>query len=518
MSKITYSTIYTDGLSDAQVNDDFDAALVQLRTAGPIQCAHVVDGETVEVGAPFVREDPTRPGRVVAQAFEGDRNLVDRAVAGAHRACATWERTGFEARLEVMRELATRIEAQRIALAALMSHETGKTRADALAEVDECGAILDLYVEQMTVNNGYVFPLAAPSAGAVARVVYRPYGVFGTILPFNFPLALPLGMACGALVTGNAVVFKPSALTPATGQAFFDLFAGILPAGVLQLVHGGSATGRALAESSVDGMGFTGSATVGLELAQLLTQAPYIRPLIAEMGGKNPSIVTGRVGDVAVAARATARAAFGLAGQKCVSCSRAIVTADVYDAFLEALVDYTSTLKVGDPIDRTVFTGPLVKRDSQERFESVVAEARRDGAVLVGGGSSSAGYFAEPTVAVGLPKGHRLTREELFVPLLTVTRVKDFDAALREANAVTYGLSAGIYSEDAEEQARFLDEIEAGITLVNSPSGATTGIWPGNQTMAGWKSTGSTGKGGFGPFYLPQYMREQSRTIYPPLA
>ena len=124
------------------------------------------------------------------------------------------------------------------------------------------------------------------------------------------------------------------------------------------------------------------------------------------------------------------------------------------------------------------------------------------------------GYFAELSVVTDLPLGHRLTRDELFVPLLCVTKVDDLASAIDEANAVRYGLSAGVFSADPDECAKFVDRIEAGIVMVNSPSGATTGIWPGNQSMAGWKATGSTGNGGFGPYYLAQYLREQSRTSF----
>ena len=521
MTKITYATVYTEGLDDSDVSERFERALGELRAGGPRECPHVIDGERIWAGAPIAREDPTDPSCVVANLCEGGAEVVDRAVAAARRASAGWRRTLLAERCAIMRQAADRLAERRIELAALMTHEVGKTRADTLAEVDECGVIFDLFIRQMEENEGYRVPMDSPQSGANAYLLKRPYGVFGVIPPFNFPLAIATAMAGGALITGNAVVYKPSALTPACGQAWFELFEGLLPSGILQLVHGDAETGQALTRSAVDGIAFTGSAEVGRQMAKQMSEPPYLRPLIAEMGGKNPAIVTAAAGDVAAAAEATARSAYGMTGQKCVSCSRAIVTAEVRDEFVGALAEYIAAMKVGDPIEADVKAGPLVKRASHERFKSVVSEAERDGGeLLVGGGSSASedGYYAELTVVTGLPVGHRLTREELFVPLLCVTEIADLDAAIAEANSVIYGLSSGIYTEDPEEQARYLDEIESGIAFVNNPGGSTTGIWPGNQSMAGWKATGSTGNGGFGPFYLTQYMREQSRTLYAPMA
>lgn len=518
MTQITYDTVYTQGLADTEASARFEQALAALRGGGPLDCPHVVDGERIAAGAPILREDPTDPSRIVAHTYEGGPELVRNAVDGARQASVAWRQTSLGERCAIMEEASRRLAERRIELAALMTHEVGKTRADTLAEIDECGVIFDLFVRQMLDNDGYRVPMAAPLAGAEAYVLKRPYGVFGVIPPFNFPMAIATAMAGAALLTGNAVVYKPSALTPGCGQAWFELFDGLLPTGVLQLVHGDAETGRALSESTVDGIAFTGSAEVGLALAERMNEPPYMRPLIAEMGGKNPAIVTASAGDVAAAAQATARAAYGLTGQKCVSCSRAIVTADVHDEFLAQLTDYVAKLKVGDPIDPAVMAGPLVKRASHERFGDVMDEVSRAGAIVAAGGSAGdpdEGYYADLTVVDGLPIGHRLTRDELFLPVLTVTTVDDFDAAIAEANSVVYGLSSGIYTEDPDEQRRYLDEIETGIVFINNPGGSTTGIWPGNQTMAGWKATGSTGNGGFGPLYLTQYMREQSRTTYP---
>lgn len=515
MSDITYATIYTQGLGDEAENRAFEQALSCLREQEPPTCGHLIAGERLIAGTRFERSDPSVAGRVVSRGVSADRALVDRAVASANGALPGWRRTPYRERVAIIARVVDALERRRTELAALVSLETGKTRADAIAEVLECGEILRLYGDQIEAADGFVVGQRAPSDAARAEVLLRPYGVFGVIAPFNFPLAISITMTVGALLTGNTVVYKPSALTPACGEAFAQLLADVgLPNGAFNLVQGGAGTGRALADSAVNGLAFTGSADVGLDLVARLTRPPSVRPVIAEMGGKNPAIVTDAAGDVDVAARAVARSAFGMSGQKCNACSRAIVTAGVYDEFIERLTVVAGELVVGDPIDAASFTGPVVSDSAIERFRSSVARAQRDGRVLTGGDVGSAGHYAELTVVDRLPLGHELTREELFLPLLCVTRVADFDEALAEANAVRYGLAAGLVSEDAVERERFLDEIEAGIVFVSNPGGATTGVWPGSQTMSGWKASGSAGKGGFGPWYLQQFAREQSRTVY----
>jgi 1-pyrroline-5-carboxylate dehydrogenase len=366
----------------------------------------------------------------------------------------------------------------------------------------------------MEANDGYVVALASFVADERNTDVLRPYGVFAVIAPFNFPAALSVGMAASALIAGNTVVFKPSEETPWTGAILAEIVrAAALPPGVFNLVHGGEATGRALVDAAIDGVAFTGSAAVGREIARKLQEGPYGRPALTEMGGKNPAIVTAHA-DLDKAAEGVARAAFGLAGQKCSACSRAIVAGDVHDDFVERLVAWSERLPVGDPADRASFVGPVVNEAGVARFEAAVASARREGIVAAGGERPERpGLFVDPTVVCGLPLGHPLERDELFLPFVTVTRVGSLDEALAEANAPAYGLTAGIFSEDQAERDRFLDEIQAGVVYVNRRAGATTGAWPGTQSFCGWKSSGSTGKGGLGPYYLAQFMREQSRTI-----
>jgi 1-pyrroline-5-carboxylate dehydrogenase len=315
-------------------------------------------------------------------------------------------------------------------------------------------------------------------------------------------------------VAGNTVVLKPSEHAPWSAALVAEAFvAGGLPPGAVNVVHGGPDTGAALAASAIDGIVFTGSAEVGRALARRFQDGAFARPAITEMGGKNPAIVTAYA-DLDAAAEGIVASAYGFSGQKCSACSRAIVVDSVHDDLVERMRARMAELVVGDPADADVFTGPVIDEPAVERFAAAIAEAERDGTIVAGGGRTRTdGLYVDPTLVTGLTAGHRLTREELFVPFVTVTRVGSMEEALAEANAVDYGLTAGIFSRDEEEVARFLDEIEAGVVYVNRRAGATTGAWPGIQSFCGWKSSGSTGKGGLGPYYVQQFMREQSRTV-----
>jgi 1-pyrroline-5-carboxylate dehydrogenase len=211
------------------------------------------------------------------------------------------------------------------------------------------------------------------------------------------------------------------------------------------------------------------------------------------------------------------RSAFSLQNQKCSATSRVYVEQPVIAPFLERLIEKTRAIRMGDPSERDIFFGPVINQRAVDRFESAVGQGRREGDLLLGGsrltgGIFDRGYFVAPTIA-RLPLQSSLYADELFVPFLAVGEVADLDQALRETNRVDYGLTAGIFSADQREVARFFDEVEAGVCYANKRTGATTGAWPGAQPFCGWKGSGSTGKGGCGPYYVAQFMREQSRTL-----
>jgi 1-pyrroline-5-carboxylate dehydrogenase len=300
------------------------------------------------------------------------------------------------------------------------------------------------------------------------------------------------------------------------GEALRD--AGV-PAGVFNLVTGpGDTVGAELEENpGIDGMVFTGSYEVGMRLQKGFVR-DFPRPIITEMGGKNPAIVTPSA-DLDEAAEGVMRSAFGFDGQKCSASSRVYVHRSVARDFTERLAAKARDIAVGDPTRRESWMGPVINERALKKFTTAVEEAKRDGGTIEAGGEvlrdpdTERGWFPTPTVVSGLPTSHRLFADELFVPFIVVGEVDSTDEAIRLANATPYGLTAGIFSRDQGEIRRFLDGIEAGVVYVNRRAGATTGAWPGIQSFGGWKGSGSTGKSGLGPYYVQQFMREQSQTV-----
>ena len=502
---------YTSSAADPALDEAFERALATAREGRRAPLAHLICDEGCAVGPLFDRADPCEPARIVSRAHAATPEIVSAAVRAARAAQPEWAATAPSERTAALRRLSALIAERRVELAGVVSAETGKIRLEAVPEVQEGADLIETYCAELERHDGYRLPLGRLSEREENVSVLRPYGVFAVICPFNFPFALAVNMAAGALVTGNTVVIKPAEETPwSTAQLGELAVEAGLPPGVLNLIHGDDSVGRALVEAEVDGVAFTGSAEAGHAIARTLHAEPPLRPLIAEMGGKNPAIVTANA-DLDRAAEGIVRSAYGLSGQKCSSCSRVVVDATVHDELVERIAAGARALVVGDPADPASNLGPVVGPPAVERFEAAIADARRDGAIVAGG--SRDGGFVQPTLVTGLPRGHRLTRDELFLPFLTVTAVDSFAEALAEANAVDYGLTAGIFSEDADERAAFLDRIEAGVVYVNRREGATTGAWPGIQTFCGWKASGVSGKGGLGPHYLPQFMREQSRTV-----
>ncbi|HET8776363.1 MAG TPA: aldehyde dehydrogenase family protein, partial [Candidatus Limnocylindria bacterium] len=398
-----------------------------------------------------------------------------------------------------------------------MALEVGKNRLEALGDVEETADLLRYYSDEFEKADGFVKPMGSLAEAERTRSVLRPYGVFAIISPFNFPMALAGGPAGGAMIAGNTVVLKPSSDAPLSGWKFGEALrdAG-LPDGVFNLVTGpGDTVGAELEENpGIDGMVFTGSYEVGMKLYRGFTK-DYPRPIVTEMGGKNPAIVT-RNADLDIAAEGAMRSAFGFDGQKCSALSRVYVEKAVAREFVDKLVEKASTIKVGDPTERDNWMGPVINQRALDKFTDAVAEAKADGGTIATGGEvldDERGFFPTPTVVTGLPLDHRLFKEELFVPLLVVGEVDSLDQALHEANDTAYGLTAGIFSRDDAEVRRFLDTIQAGVVYVNRRAGATTGAWPGIQSFGGWKGSGSSGKGGLGPYYVQQFLREQSQTV-----
>lgn len=513
--KITYTA--TPDQIEA-MHQSFDDALDRLRRSLGGTCPIVIAGEERTGRELFDVVAPADTSLVLSRMQKGTKADVDDAVEAAKAGFAAWSARPWRERVAIIHAGAEKIRDRKFDLAAIMILECGKSRAEAIGEVEEGADLLDYYARQVEDADGFTLRMESLDPKERNESVLRPFGVWAILSPFNFPHALAAGPMGGALVAGNTVVFKPASATALSG---YELFRTLIDAGVPTdalhfLTGGGEQVGEALVRHpDVDGAVFTGSKEVGLDLYRSFSTA-YPKPIITEMGGKNPTIVT-RNADLGKAVEGVVRSAFGFSGQKCSACSRVYVEEPIYDAFMDRLVSRTNELNVGDPSDRDVFMGPVIDETAVERFEDAAAKARegtiRTGGATLQGNGLERGTFVAPTIVDGLPLDHDLFKRELFLPFLAVGKVSSLDEALREANATEYGLTAGIFTEDETEIATFFDRIVAGVVYANRKGGATTGAWPECQPFCGWKGSGSSGKGALGPYYVMQFLREQSRTV-----
>jgi 1-pyrroline-5-carboxylate dehydrogenase len=516
-TKITYATLGGDSLDDLHRALD-DAIGSAPQTFGREHFLYI-NGERVKAEKQFEDRSPVDTTLLLGRFQQGTKDHVRAAVTAARAAYPAWAALSWQQRVAFVRAIADAIRTQRWELSALMGYEVGKNRLECVGDVEEAADLMSYYCDQIEQHNGFVEKMATLGPGEENFSVLRPYGVWAVISPFNFPLALAAGPAGGALASGNTVVFKPASDTPLMGSRLNEIaVAAGLPRGVFNFITGpGSTAGQELIDNDgIDGIVFTGSKEVGLKLIRDNAARAVPRPLIIEMGGKNPAIVTSSA-DLDKASDGVMRSAFGAQGQKCSACSRVYIQKDVRDKFVEMLVQKTQRIKVGNPLDRDVWMGPVINEAAVKTYVSAVERAKSDGGrILIGGrriteAPFDRGYFVEPTIIDGLPAGHPLFSEELFVPITVLAAVLTLDEALDLANRTEYGLTAGIYSETEEDLEKFFERIQAGVTYANRRAGATTGAWPGVNPFGGWKASGSTGRGTGGPYYVQQFMREQSR-------
>jgi 1-pyrroline-5-carboxylate dehydrogenase len=517
--KLTYSTMFNP---PEEMHVRFEAALAEVRSGlGATHALHI-DGRDVAAARTYAKHSPIDDRLLLGHFALGDAADAEKAMAAAKRAFDPWRTTPIQDRLALVRRVAALIEERVYTIGAAVALEVGKNRMESLGETQETADFFRGYADDFERNGG--FDRAMPDDPLLDfrshnRSVLKPHGVWAVITPFNYPIALAGGPVAAALVTGNTVVLKGATDTPWAGRLLADCVrdAGF-PPGVFNYLSGpGSVVGEAIINHpDLAGITVTGSAEVGMKIFRLMGAGAWPRPCIAEMGGKNACIVAEH-GDLDRAAIGIVRSGFGMCGQKCSALSRIYVDAHVAGALIERIVAKTRGLSIGDPTLREIYLGPVISANAAANFERYCAALRTGGGrILAGGvrltdGDLARGHFVAPTVAEA-PHDHPLFKEEMFQPILMINRVKGLDEALARANDTTLGLTAGVYGNEAEV-ARFLDRIEAGVTYVNRPQGATTGAWPGYQAFGGWKGSGSTGKAIGSFYYLPQYMREQSQTL-----
>ena len=420
------------------------------------------DGGALDVENPATEETVASVGLPSAE-------QLDAAVAAASEAFPGWAGMPAVERAELLHEVAARLRARTHELARVMTLEGGKPLVENSDEVSWTAAAFDYYAEMGRNFAGRVIPPIESTQ--LALVVKEPIGPWACIVPWNYPLLLLAWKLAPAIAAGNTVVAKPSELTPLSTLMLAECFAD-LPAGVVNLVAGAGDVGATLVDDPrIEGVAFTGSVATGKRVAAAC--ATRIARMNLEMGGKDPFIVCADVAaDVGVAARGGAWAAYLNAGQVCTSAERFYVAREVYDDFVSEFVDYTSSLRVGDPLDDSTDLGPMVSAPQRAKVEAQLEAAVGAGAeVLVGGDRAGfdRGHFLAPTVVTGAPDSTALLREETFGPVAPIVPVDSLDEAIRLANGTRFGLGANVYTRDLETAVRCMREIKAGTVWINDP-------------------------------------------------
>lgn len=521
--KLTYATMFNP---PEELHKGFDAAVLRLKQGLGSEYGMIIDGRDVFADDKLEDRSPVNTDWVLARMQKGTAAHAQQAVAAARRAFPAWSRTPWQERVRLVRKAAALIEQRIFDLGAAMALEVGKNRMESLGDVQETADLMSYSALMMEQNKGFIKSMGKdPLVGynATNTSVLRPYGVWLIVSPFNFPFALTGGPTGAALVSGNTVIIKPATDTAWIVRLYAECLrdAGF-PPGVVNFVTGpGSSLGQALVDSAeIDGATFTGSFDVGMRLFRSFAQRNYVRPVVLELGGKNPAIVS-RNANLGDAATGIVRSAFGLQGQKCSAASRVLVEEPVYEELMGRLKEATEKLVIGDPTERSTYLGPVINQNSYNDFKNFTEEIHQAGGQFLTGGHVKTGglydkgYYCEPTFVSGLPYEHRLWQYEMFLPITTIGRVRDLNQAMEIANGVNYGLTAGFYGS-AQETEWFFENIEAGVTYANRPQGATTGAWPGFQPFGGWKGSGASGKNGGGLYYVQLYMHEQIRTLVKP--
>src|SRR5687767_13620531 len=418
--------------------------------------------------------NPANTDDVIGSIELATRDEASRAVEAAYNAFREWKRTPAPARGRIVARAARLMEERKEEFAAAITREEGKTISEARGETQRAINVVEFCAGESRRMNGETIPSELPSN--FAYTIYEPHGVVACITPWNFPVAIPAWKLAPALVAGNTVVFKPATLTPLTATLMTEIFidAGI-PNGVLNLVLGsGSEAGDEIVNHlAVRAISFTGSTETGLKLYEQVARRGV--KVQAEMGGKNPVVILEDC-DMALAVESTAQGAFGSTGQRCTATSRAVVIDKVADEFVRKIVERAKSFRLGPGDDPNTDIGPSVDEGQFNTVLKYIDIGREDGTELLYGGKRATGngldrgYFVEPTVFDRVTPDMRIAREEIFGPVLSVLRVKDFDEAMQVANDCDYGLSSSVFTNDTNMVYRFVEQIESGMTHVNSPT------------------------------------------------
>lgn len=471
----------------------------------------LIGGRREKTGDLLKSLNPSWPSEVVGLHHKASAAQAREAVEAAHAYFPEWAALMPADRAALLIRAAALFRERKLEFDAWLVYEAGKTWPEADADVSEAIDFCEYYARQM-------LRLANPEPlvqlpGEKDELIYLPLGVGVIVPPWNFPLAIMVGMTTAALVAGNTVVIKPSSDTPTIAAKFAEVLldAGFPPRSFSLLVGSGAVVGDVIVEHPLTRfVAFTGSKEVGLRINELAAKPRkgqiWIKRVIAEMGGKD-AIVVDREADVDAAVKGVLWSAFGFQGQKCSACSRAIIDEAVYDEFLEKLKAEVAGLKVGPADEAGNYMGPVINEGAMKSILEYVEIGKGEGRLIAGGGRAAGdGYFVQPTVIADVDSKARIFQEEIFGPVLAVAKARDFDHALELANDSEYGLTGAVYTNNREKIRKARDRFFVGNLYINRKC---TGAMVGAHPFGGFNMSGTDSKAG-GPDYLLQFLQAKS--------
>ncbi|AMA71894.1 L-glutamate gamma-semialdehyde dehydrogenase [Aneurinibacillus thermoaerophilus] len=497
-------TNFADEQNMKAINKALEKVSAELGRDYPL----VIGGEEIMTEDKIVSINPSAKHEVIGRVAAADQALADKAMNAAWETFKTWSRVPAEERAGYLFKAAAILRRRKHEFSAWLMLEAGKSRAEADADTAEAIDFMEYYGRQMIELQDRGRQTLVHLPGEDNHLDYIPLGVGFIIPPWNFALAIVVGMTTSAIVTGNTVILKPASQTPVIAYKFYELLveAG-LPAGVVNFLPGRP---EVIGDYLVDHpktrfISFTGSRAVGLRIHERSSKVKpgqiWMKRLVAEMGGKD-AIIVDKDADLELAAQNIVASAFGFSGQKCSACSRAIVHEDVYETVLNRVVEITKGLKVGDVRDASNYTGPVIDEKAFNKVMEYVEIGKQEGRLVLGGKpAGDEGYFIEPTIFADVAPNARIMQEEIFGPFVAFTKVRDFDHALEVANNTEYGLTGSVFTRNREHMARARAEFHVGNLYINRKcTGAIVGVHP----FGGFNMSGTDSKAG-GPDYLLQF-------------
>jgi len=471
----------------------------------------LIGGERISTDDKIVSTNPANKEEVIGRVSKANQELAETAMKAADKAFASWRKVKPEVRADVLFRAAAIVRRRKHEFSALLVKEAGKPWNEADADTAEAIDFMEYYARQMLKLKDGAPVESRP--GEYNRYSYIPLGVGVIISPWNFPFAIMAGTTVAAIVTGNTVLLKPASTTPIVAAKFVEVMeeAG-LPAGVLNFVPG---SGAEVGDYLVDHprtrfISFTGSRDVGLRINERASKLNdgqiWLKRVIAEMGGKD-TIVVDKEGDVELAAKSIVSSAFGFSGQKCSACSRAVIVKDVYDQVVDRVIELTNKLTLGETTTQETFMGPVIDQSAFNKIMEYIEIGKNEGKLVAGGeGDDSKGYFIKPTVFADVAADARIMKEEIFGPVVALSKAEDFNHALEIANNTEYGLTGAVITNNRAhiEQAR--EDFHVGNLYFNR---GCTGAIVGYQPFGGFNMSGTDSKAG-GPDYLVLHMQAKT--------